>query len=103
LFHAEEGSMRKFAIAGAWFSAMALTAAAFAAAEKTSSAVGVVTEYSAASHSFAIRTDSAETLRFQWNDETRFNGVVSRGMKVSVRYTETPDGSNLARTVGVLK
>jgi len=95
--------MRKIAVSGAILAVVVVTAGVFAAAEKTSSAVGVVTEYSAASHDFSIRTDADQTLRFRWNDETKFNGVVSRGMKVSVRYTETGNGEILARTVGVLK
>ena len=74
-----------------------------AASEKTSNAAGVVTEYSAASRTFSLREESGETLTFSWTGETKFNGVVARGAKVTVRYTRSPEGKPIAQTVGVVK
>ena len=74
-----------------------------AAAEKIQNSVGIVKEYSAESHAFSIQEDGGRTVRFVWTRETKFNGVVSTGGRVTVRYTEQADGQNLAQTVGVLK
>lgn len=77
--------------------------ALFAAAEKTPTAVGIVSDYSASAHTFSIRDDQDKSWKFVWNHETKFNGVVSTGARVSVRYTPQADGANVAQTVGVLK
>jgi len=74
-----------------------------AAAEKVQNSVGIVREYSAASHTFSVEDESGRTIRFVWAKETKFNGVVSAGEKVTVRYTEEGEGRNVALTVGVLK
>ncbi len=79
------------------------TGLAGAAPEKVLNSVGVVQDYSAESHDFSIRDEKGRTFRFVWTRETKFNGVVSTGAKVTVRYTEQADGRNLAQTVGVLK
>ncbi len=76
---------------------------AFAAAEKARTSVGVVKEYSASSHTFSVEEEGGRTVPFVWAKETKFNGVVSTGAKVTVRYTEEADGRNLAQTVGILK
>jgi hypothetical protein len=77
--------------------------AAAIAAEKTVTANGVVEGYSAADHAFAVKPDSGPVLRFVWTKETKFNGVVANGARVTVRYTPQTDGPNVAQTVGVLK
>ncbi|MGH9441669.1 MAG: hypothetical protein ACRD16_05300 [Thermoanaerobaculia bacterium] len=82
---------------------LVLAAGMAAAAEKTQNSIGVVKEYSAAEHAFSVEEDGGRTVRFVWKKETRFNGVVSTGARVTVRYTPQPDGQNLAQTVGVLK
>lgn len=74
-----------------------------AATEKVQNSVGIVKEYSAASHAFSVEDENGRTVQFVWAKETKFNGVVSAGAKVTVRYTEQGDGRNLAQTVGVLK
>ncbi len=73
------------------------------AAEKAQNSVGVVKEYSAADRTFSVEDDNGRTVRFVWGKGTKFNGVVSAGARVTVRYTEQGDGRNLAQTVGVLK
>jgi hypothetical protein len=80
-----------------------LTAGATSAAEKVQNSVGIVKAYSAASHTFSVEDESGRMVQFVWAKETKFNGVISAGAKVTVRYTEQGDGRNLAQTVGVLK
>ena len=77
--------------------------AAAATQARVQTAVGVVTTYAPARKSFAIQADGGEGLRFQWDSQTKFNGVVFKGAKVSVRYTTAPGGELVAQTVGVVK
>ena len=74
-----------------------------AAAEKTSTVSGVVEGYSAAERSFSVRTDAGGTVALVWTKDTKFNGVVANGARVTVRYTPQAGGANVAQTVGVLK
>lgn len=82
------------------FAAVPLVAAA---AEKTVTANGVVESYSAVDHAFSVKTETGASVRFVWTKDTKFNGVVASGARVTVRYTPQPDGANVAQTVGVLK
>jgi len=92
--------MKKNAIAFA----LALAAATVAAAaEKSITVTGIVQSYSAASHAFTLKSDSGETVSLVWTKETKFNGVVSQGARVTVRFAPQPGGPSLAQTVGVLK
>ena len=65
--------------------------------------VGVVTAYAPAQKSFTVQADGGDELRFQWDSRTKFNGVVFKGAKISVRYTTAPGGELVAQTVGVVK
>jgi plastocyanin len=83
---------------------LTLSAAGLAsAAEKTATVSGVVQGYSAADRSFSVRTDAGDTVALVWTKETKFNGVVANGSRVTVRFTPQPGGANIAQTVGVLK
>ena len=90
-----------------WPSAIVITLAAASAtaapAEKALTLTGIVQDYSAAEHRFAVKDDSGREMTFAWTKETKFNGVVANGARVTVRYTPQPGGANLAQTVGVLK
>lgn len=83
--------------------ALVLAAGIAPAAEKAQNSAGVVKEYSAAERTFSVEDENGRTIRFVWAKDTKFNGVVSQGARVIVRYTEQGDGRNLAQTVGVLK
>ena len=84
--------------------ALALATAAVAATPaRVQTSVGIVTAYAPAQKSFSLHSDAGESLRFQWDAQTKFNGVVFKGAKVSVRYTGAPDGPLAAQTVGVVK
>jgi hypothetical protein len=79
-----------------------LSSPANAAAEKTLTSTGVVQSYTASEHAFTVKTDAGE-LKFVWTKETKFNGVVGNGARVTVRYTPQAGGDNVAQTVGVLR
>ena len=93
--------MKKNAIA--FVLSLAAAASVASAAEKTAAVTGVVQNYSAVAHTFTVRPEAGEAVLLVWTKETKFNGVVANGARVTVRYTPQPDGQNLAQTVGVLK
>jgi P pilus assembly chaperone PapD len=82
---------------------LAAVAAVSAAAEKTVTVTGVVQTYSAVAHAFTLKSDAGETVSLVWTKDTKFNGVVAQGARVTVRFTPEPAGANVAQTVGVLK
>jgi len=90
-----------------WLAVIALAAAAApmraAPAEKTPVLTGVVEEYSAAQHRFVVKDETGRQVAFTWTRDTKFNGVVATGAKVSVRYTPQDNAPNVAQTVGILK
>ena len=90
-----------------WLPAALLACAALpmaaATAEKTPVLTGVVAVYSAAQHRFDVKDEAGRDVAFTWTKDTKFNGVVSNGAKVTVRYTPQADGTFLAQTVGILK
>ena len=74
-----------------------------AAAEKTLTASGTVSRLDAAQRTVVIAvTDGAETT-FAWTSDTKINGTLSPGAKVTVRYTVLPDGQNLAHQISVAR
>jgi hypothetical protein len=93
--------MKKNAIA--FVLTLAAAGAASAAAEKSATVTGIVQSYSAVSRAFTLKSDSGETVSLVWTKETKFNGVVAQGARVTVRFTPQSDGPNVAQTVGVLK
>jgi hypothetical protein len=42
-------------------------------------------------------------MRFVWTDDTKINGTLAPGAKVTIRYTSLPDGQNLAHQISVAK
>jgi hypothetical protein len=97
----------KYAVIDRWPAAVVLTLAAVpalaASPEKTPMLTGIVQSYSASEHRFVVKDESGREVAFAWTKDTKFNGVVATGAKVTVRYTPQADGPNLAQTVGILK
>ena len=50
----------------------------------------------------SLANDSQE-LRFVWTNETKINGTLAVGAKVTVRYTTLPDGQNVAHQISVAR
>jgi uncharacterized protein (UPF0333 family) len=81
--------------------ALALAAGNANAAEKTLTATGTVSKLDAAQHTVVVAvTDGAETT-FVWTADTKINGTLAPGAKVTVRYTTLPEGQNLAHQISV--
>ncbi|HEV8610969.1 MAG TPA: DUF5666 domain-containing protein [Thermoanaerobaculia bacterium] len=81
--------------------ALALAAGNAAAAEKTLTATGTVSKLDAAQRTIVVAvTDGPETT-FAWTADTKINGTLAPGAKVTIRYTTLPDGQNLAHQISV--
>jgi hypothetical protein len=74
-----------------------------AAGDKMQSVSGTVTRLQAADHAVFVSLANGQEMRFFWTAETRFNGTLSQGAKVTIRYTAQQDGQNLAHQISVGK
>ena len=83
--------------------ALVLVAGNATAAEKTSTATGTVSKLDAAQHTVVVAVSDGPETRFVWSAETKINGTLSPGAKVTVRYTTLPDGQNLAHQISVAR
>jgi len=85
---------------------LAVLAAAFAgpaaAADRSRTVSGTISKLDAPHQTLVVKVVSDE-LTLVWNDETRINGVLTPGAKVTVRYGIQPDGRNLAYQISVGK
>ncbi len=81
--------------------ALAGSALAVAAPEKAVTASGNVSRLEAAERTVFVTLQDGSEARFVWNAETKINGTLAVGAKVTIRYTELPDGQNLAHQISV--
>ena len=79
------------------------TLSAAPAGEKMQTVTGNVTKLQATERTAVVAlTDGPET-RFVWTKDTRINGTLAVGAKVSIRFTTLSDGQNVARQISVSK
>jgi hypothetical protein len=83
--------------------ALVLVAGNMAAAEKALTATGTVSKLDAAQRSVVVAVSDGAETRFVWSADTKINGTLSPGAKVTVRYTVLPDGQNLAHQISVAR
>ena len=95
--------MRKTVRASALLLTLALSLAPLAGAgnEKTFTATGNVIRLNAAERTVTVAISEGSETRFLWTSETKINGTLAPGAKVTVRYTTLPDGQNLAHQISV--
>ncbi len=95
--------MRKAVRASAVLLTLTLSLAPLAGAgsDKTSTATGNVTKLNAAERTVTVAVAEGSETRFVWTAETKINGTLAPGAKVTVRYTTLPDGQNLAHQISV--
>ncbi|HEY3169947.1 MAG TPA: DUF5666 domain-containing protein, partial [Thermoanaerobaculia bacterium] len=82
---------------------MALGVGNAAAAEKTLTATGTVSKLDAAERTVVIAVTDGPETRFIWTADTKINGTLAPGARVTVRYTTLPDGQNLAHQISVAR
>jgi hypothetical protein len=93
------------AIAGAAL-LLALTLGAASAAspsspEKMQTLTGTVSKVQAADRTLVVNQADGSAVQLVWTTDTKINGTLSQGAKVTVRYTTLPDGQNLAHQISV--
>ncbi|HKF43172.1 MAG TPA: hypothetical protein VKG01_08740 [Thermoanaerobaculia bacterium] len=99
--------MRKTIRASALILALALSLAPLSAAapgsDKTSTATGSVSKLNAAERAVNVTVTDGTEMRFVWTADTKINGTLAPGAKVTIRYTTLPDGQNLAHQISVAR
>ncbi|HEY3173113.1 MAG TPA: DUF5666 domain-containing protein [Thermoanaerobaculia bacterium] len=73
------------------------------AAEKTLTASGTVSKLDAAERTLVVAVADGSDTKFVWSADTKINGTLAPGAKVTVRYTTLPDGQNLAHQISVAR
>lgn len=72
-------------------------------AEKTLTAAGTVSKLDAAERTVVVAVTDGPETRFVWTADTKINGTLAPGAKVTIRYTTLPDGQNLAHQISVAR
>ena len=98
--------MRKTIRASALVLTLALSLAPLAASpagDKTSTASGNVSKLNAAERTVNVTVTDGTDMRFVWTADTKINGTLAPGAKVTIRYTTLSDGQNLAHQISVAR
>jgi ferric-dicitrate binding protein FerR (iron transport regulator) len=80
-------------------------AAALAAAspERSLTVTGTIAKLTSSERTLTVTLADGSEARFLWNADTKINGVLSPGAKVTIRYDAGADGKNLARQISVAR
>lgn len=81
----------------------ALAAGMGDAAEKTLTAAGTVSKLDAAERTVVVAVTDGPETRFVWTADTKINGTLAPGARVTIRYTTLPDGQHLAHQISVAR
>ena len=90
------------AIAGAAL-VVSLAVGNAAAAQKTLTASGTISKLDAAQRTIVVAVAEGPETTFVWTADTKINGTLAPGAKVTIRYTTLPDGQNLAHQISVAR
>jgi len=82
---------------------LALASGTGNAAEKTLTAAGTVSRLDAAERTVVVAVTDGPETRFVWTADTKINGTLAPGAKVTIRYTTLPDVQNLAHQISVAR
>ena len=73
------------------------------AGEKMQTATGNVSKVLATDRAVVVKLSDGPETRFVWTNDTKINGTLAVGAKVTIRYTTLMDGQNLAHQISVSK
>jgi hypothetical protein len=82
---------------------VSLSAGNASAAEKTLTASGTISKLDAAQRTIVVVVAEGPETTFVWTADTKINGTLAPGAKVTIRYTTLPDGQNLAHQISVAR
>ena len=80
-----------------------LVAAAPAAPDRALTAAGTIAKLQSSERTLTVTLPDGGEARFLWNADTKINGVLSPGAKVTIRYAISADGKNVAQQISVSK
>jgi hypothetical protein len=81
----------------------AASAAPTTSPDKMQTLTGTVSRLQAADRTLVVTQADGSAIQFVWTADTKINGTLSQGAKVTVRYTTLTDGQNLAHQISVGK
>jgi hypothetical protein len=70
------------------------------AADRAQTVSGTISRLDAERQTVVVQVGEEE-MKFVWNTETRINGVLAPGARVTVRFAAQADGQNLAYQISV--
>ncbi len=79
----------------------AASAASPNSSDKMQSLTGTISKVQAADRTLVVNQADGSAFQLVWTSDTKINGTLSQGAKVTVRYTTLPDGQNLAHQISV--
>ncbi len=79
------------------------TLAGSPAGDKMQTASGNVARLQATDRAVVVALADGPETRFVWTNDTKINGTLAVGVRVTVRYTTLPDGQNLAHQISVAR
>ncbi len=79
------------------------TLAAAPAGDKMQTASGNVAKLQATDRAVVVALSDGPETRFVWTNDTKINGTLAVGARVTVRFTTLPDGQNLAHQISVAR
>jgi hypothetical protein len=79
-----------------------IAVAASGAPDRVQTASGNVSRLDAAARTVVV-TVSGQDMRFVWNSETKINGVLAPGARVTIRYSSPSEGENVAHQISVAR
>ncbi|HTD53577.1 MAG TPA: hypothetical protein VK780_11180 [Thermoanaerobaculia bacterium] len=79
----------------------AASAASPSSPDKMQSLTGTVSKLQAADRTLVVAQADGSATQLVWTSDTKINGTLSQGAKVTVRYTTLSDGQNLAHQISV--
>lgn len=85
----------------ALFCLAGLVAVASAAPDRSLNAAGTIAKLQSSERTLTVTLADGSEARFLWNADTKINGVLSPGAKVTIRYAVEADGKNLAQQISV--
>ena len=71
------------------------------ASDKALTATGTIRTVQASSRMVVVALSDGGEARFSWNDDTKINGVLAPGAKITVRYVTGSGGENVALQITV--
>ena len=96
-------TMKRISLAAALLCLAGLVAAVPAAPERALTAAGTVAKLQSSERTLTVTLPDGGEARFLWTADTKINGVLSPGAKVTIRYGISGDGKNVAQQISVSK